>query len=262
MKTLLLIMLNEMRKGFLILWNYRFNSISELVVLMIGFIGIGFFRGDGQLEPALLAPMLLGYVMWFYAQVFISNMSYNLAEEAEAGTLEQMYMSPAPMGLILVGRVFAVLITASLQIFLVTALLMLLLNIRFPLYLAGLLVFLLTLFGLFGLSFFIAGLTLVFKHVSGVANLLINLLVLVNGTLLPVGKFPPWLAAFATTLPTTQGIIVLRNVLLDGQSLAEAWSDGSLPLLVVNSALYCALGWFFLKWCERIAKRQGTLGQY
>jgi len=200
--------------------------------------------------------------MWFYAQVFISNMSYNLAEEAEAGTLEQMYLSPAPMGLILVGRVFAVLITASLQILLVTGLLMLLLNIRFPLYAAGLPIFLLTLFGLFGFSFFIAGLTLVFKHVSGVANLLINLLVLVNGTLLPVEKFPPWLTAFAKTLPTTQGIVVLRNVLLNGQSLTDAWGDGSLPLLIANSALYCVIGWFFLKWCESVAKRQGTLGQY
>jgi ABC-2 type transport system permease protein len=262
LKTILLIMLNEMRKGFMILWNYRFNSISELLVMAILFIGIGFFKGDGQLEPALLAPILLGYVMWYYAQVFILNMSFNLTEEAEAGTLEQMYMSPAPMGLILVGRVFAALITASLQILLVTAILMLLLDIRFPLYGSGLLVFLLTLFGLFGFSFFIAGLTLIFKHVSGIANLLINLLVLVNGTLVPVAKFPPWLATFATTLPTTQGIVVLRNVLLNGQSLADAWKDGSLVLLVVNSTLYCALGWLFLQWAERTAKRQGSLGQY
>jgi len=60
MKMLLLIMLNETRKGFLLLWNYRFNSISELLVMAIVFIGIGFFKGDGQLEPVLLAPILLG----------------------------------------------------------------------------------------------------------------------------------------------------------------------------------------------------------
>ena len=83
-----------------------------------------------------------------------------------------------------------------------------------------------------------------------------------NGALVPIDRFPVWLQAFAKLLPSTQGIIVLRNVLIEGRSLPEVWQDGSLVMLLVHSTVYFVGGWLVLKWCERIAKQQGTLGQY
>ncbi|MBN2306160.1 MAG: ABC transporter permease, partial [Anaerolineae bacterium] len=63
-------------------------------------------------------------------------------------------------------------------------------------------------------------------------------------------------------LPTTQGIIVLRRVLLDGESLADVWTDGALILLAVHSVVLFVVGLLVYATCERIAKRQGSLGQY
>lgn len=111
-------------------------------------------------------------------------------------------------------------------------------------------------------AFCVAGLTIVFKQIGTVVNMIQNLLLFLSGALLPVDRLPPALAAFATTLPTTQGIAVLREVVLGGHSLADTWADGSLPWLAVHSALYLAVGWLVYARCEAIAKRQGTLGQY
>ena len=89
-----------------------------------------------------------------------------------------------------------------------------------------------------------------------------NALLFLNGAFLPVDRLPVWMEAFARTLPTTQGIIVLRRIVLDGASLAAVWQEGSLIWLVVHSAVYFVVGWFFFKWCEKKAREQGALGQY
>ncbi len=69
-------------------------------------------------------------------------------------------------------------------------------------------------------------------------------------------------AGIAKTLPSTQGIIVLRRVILDGQSLAAVWQDGSLGWLILHSVLYFGGGLLIFRLWEQIAKRRGSLGQY
>jgi ABC-2 type transport system permease protein len=103
---------------------------------------------------------------------------------------------------------------------------------------------------------------LIFKQVASLSDLIQYALVFLNGALLPVDVFPPWLAFFARLLPTTQGIIVLRQVSIEGLSLAEVWQSGSLILLLIHSAVFLTVGWLVFKWCEQFAKERGLLGQY
>jgi ABC-2 type transport system permease protein len=114
----------------------------------------------------------------------------------------------------------------------------------------------------YGFGFILAGATLVLKQVESFSNLFQNILLFLNGTMLPVASMPGWLAAISHTLPSTQGVVVLRRVVLDGQSLAAVWQDRSLIWLLVHSAVYFATGWFVFAYCERTAKAQGSLGQY
>ena len=83
-----------------------------------------------------------------------------------------------------------------------------------------------------------------------------------SGVMLPLEALTPELAAVARVLPATQGIAVLRELIFAQRSLGELWADGAIPWLIVHSALYFALGWLVYKWCESIAKRQGSLGPY
>jgi ABC-2 type transport system permease protein len=83
-----------------------------------------------------------------------------------------------------------------------------------------------------------------------------------NGSILPVENLPGWLEPVARVMPGTQGIIVLRCVTLEGLSLADTWTDGSLRWLVLHSVLFFAAGWAVYWVGERYARRRGTLGQY
>lgn len=262
MKTALVIVLGEIRKGLLISWTYRANMVVSMFTLGFIFVSIGFLMGEGELDPEQLASMFVGYLTWFYTLSAIGDLSWGLRGEMNAGTLEQMSMSPAPIGLVLMGRVLANLILSTVQTLFLGSAFFLLLDISVPMRWEGIPVLALTLVGVFGFGFIIAGATLVFKQVESFANLIQNALLFLNGTLLPVRAMPGWLAGAARTMPSTQGIVVLRQVVLEGQSLAAVWQDGSLVWLIVHSVIYLAVGWLVFTYCERVAKQRGSLGQY
>ena len=262
MTTLALAMGGETRKGIQIIWSYRFNMAVMVARLSLTFVLMNLFTGRGRLDPELLAPTLIGYLVWFYAASGINTMGRNLMEEAQTGTLEQMYMTPAPTTIIVLGRALSSLATSTAMVLIIGMALALALGIRVPLRWEALPIFALTMIGLFGLGFAIAGATLVFKQVDQLTNLVDSILLFLSGALLPVHFLPGALEAFARTLPTTQGIIVIREVILEGRSLAYVWSDGGLPLLMIHSSLFLVVGWLTFKWCERIARGHGSLGQY
>lgn len=256
------VLLNECYKRVIVVWSYRFNFLMETFMIGFLFVGISFFVSGGSPAPEQMAPALLGYLTWFYAVFAISDMSQGIREETQTGTLEQMYMSPLPSGMLLAGRSLASLLISSVIVVLVGGILMLLLGIRIPIRLQGLPVFALTITGLYGFAFLLGGATLIFKQVSALSNLLSNMLLFLNGSFLTVERMPGWLENAARSLPTTQGIDVLRSVVLDDLRLAEVWQDGSLIWLTVQSALFLLVGWTVFLWSERVARTRGLLGQY
>jgi ABC-2 type transport system permease protein len=262
MKTTLVAILGETRKGLLITWTYKANAIVTILTLGCVFVGIGFLMGEGELNAERLASTLLGYLVWFYALMAIGDVAWGLRGEMQAGTLEQMSMSPVSVGLLLLGRSLATFLVSTAQVLAIGGAMYLLIGVKIPMRWEGLPVLMLTLAGIYGSGFVVAGATLVYKQFESFANLMQNGLLFLSGAILPVERMPGWSAAVARALPSTQGIVVLRQVVLDGQSLAAVWRNGSLIWLIVHSVIYLAIGWSFFSACEQIAKRQGSLGQY
>jgi ABC-2 type transport system permease protein len=107
-----------------------------------------------------------------------------------------------------------------------------------------------------------AGATIVFKRTAGLTNMLTNVMLFLNGALLPVDRLPGWLELIAKGLPTTQGIIVMRRVLFDGETLRALWTDGSIPFLIAHSAVLVLVGWLVFRFAQSVAMKRGLLGQY
>jgi ABC-2 type transport system permease protein len=258
----LLVLANEIHKGLLHVWRYKVNLLAQLAMFSFLFVGIGFLMGRGRMDLAALPSMLVGFVVWYYAFMAILSMSASLATEAQTGTLEQAYISQAPPEWIFVGRALSTFVSTSLMGAVMVGALVLVFGLRLPVSLAALPVFVMTLAGVFGFGFMIGGATLAFKRVDAVGNLVQNMLLFMNGTLLPVDQFPGWMAAVANTLPTTLGISALRAVTIERRPLSPLWHDGTLGTLALHSAAYLAAGWLIFRWCERYARRRGTLGHY
>lgn len=253
---------NEMSKSLIVMWRYKFNLLAQLSMFVFLFIGISFLMGEGDIDPSLMAPTMVGFMVWFYAFGAISNISLSLISEAKIGTLEQVYMSPAPIEVILFGRILATFLTTTLSAMVLAASFFFLLKVYLPIAWDSLLVFIITIAGVFGFGFMLGGLTLAFKQVGAFGNIIQNMLLFLNGTLLPIEKFPTWMIWISKTLPTTQGIVVLRRVMIEDVSLYTCLMDGSLIELILHSAVYLFGGWLVFRWGERFAKKNGTLGQY
>ena len=255
-------MFNETHKGLLILWDYKFNLVVEWLGLIFVVVGIMFFVGQGQITQDQVASTVLGFVVTFYAMNAVGDMSWNLMEEAQTGTLEQMYMSPMPTQLVVLGRSLASLVSTTIQVLVTTTIIFVLFQLQLPLTWQMIPVLLITIVGLLGFGYIVGGLTLIFKHVGPLANILQNALLIANGTFLPVSFMPTWMATAVTFLPSTLGIILMRRVVLDGDSLMMLWADGSLLWLIVHSVAFFIGGWLIFAFCENIARKQGSLGQY
>ena len=55
------------------------------------------------------------------------------------------------------------------------------------------------------------------------------------------------MAALATTLPTTTGIVVLQSVTIDGETLGALARDGALARLAAHSGAYLVGGWLIFQ---------------
>lgn len=260
--TTLLVLRNEIHRRFLIIWDYKFDLLMQLMTVALIFIGASFFLGHGQFDTRQVPTMLLGYSVWFYARIVMLESSYHLEVEAQAGMLEQMYMSPFHASTLLVGRMLAMLISATVLLSIPVGALIVLLHVNIPLHWEAVPVLLLILVGLFGFTLILCGAVLVFKQVQTFADLLQNALLFLAGTLVPLSSFPGWLAAIARTLPLAQGIVVLREITFENKSLFTTWANGGIFWLALNSLLYLCIGWLLFKVCERVAMHQGSLGQY
>ena len=262
MSTAVLTVLNETHKGLIITLGYKANIITDTGQQVVIFLALGYFMGRGQLDPEPLAAMLIGYLLWYYAAIALTSMSGNLGSEATTGTLEQIYMSPSPSWVLFIGRALSTLMVSTIYVGIVAVVLIPVLDIHIPLDWEILPVFAITMTGLFGMGFAVGGATIVFKNVTAVLGTMQVILLLFNGTVLPIEYFPGWLETVSRAVPTTQGVIILRNITLEGQSLSAAWSSGDLPYLVLHSLAFLSVGWLIFLVGERVAKRQGTLGQY
>jgi ABC-2 type transport system permease protein len=253
---------NETHKGLLITWSYRFDTLGMVFRLTLFFVFISLVIGQGTLDRDTLAPTLLGYVVWFYAAIGITMMGRSLMEEAQSGTLEQMYLTPAPTSVIVLGRSLSSLALATPLVAVIAASLVVLLRIDLPFRADALPVFLLTITGLSGFGFMIGGATIVFKQTAQLSNMAENLIMYLSGVLIPVQNLPNWLESLTRLLPTTQGISVIQSVMLDGKKLSDTFADGSFGLLVLTASAYLLAGFLVFALCEKIARKQGSLGHY
>src|SRR5260370_32074201 len=253
---------NEIAKGLIDLWRGKIASLLELILFGLFFLAITFalWRGAFQREP--VAPLLLGFVGYIFFHMQTNRLFWGLLGEMQSGTLEQMYLSPLPSWLLTIGLQVASVVEATLSALLLSLFIDLVVLVAVPLRWTALLPLVLLVLGSVGYSLILGGLTLLFKRLGILKEVFQVVVLIFGGVLISMERMPGWMATIARFLPLTPGVDVLRKILLEGASLGTLACDGTLLWLVGNAVAYLLLGIVVFRWCERIAKRRGTLGQY
>lgn len=262
MHSLLAVIRGELHKSLHFAYYYRLNTVVRALRFVLQFIGFSLFFGQGVLNPEQLQESFIGYMLWPFIMLLLIDVTWLLSQELQTGSFEQLQMSIFNSRVLLSIRMLAIMVIAVAESMLVAISLALFFRI-WPLFSwAAIPVFALILIGLMGFTFFVAGLTLYFKHTEAVTGFILNALSFLNGAILPFVKLPPAFKAVALLLPTTQGILVLRKMLIHNIPVSMLFNDGSFIILIVHTLVMFIGGWFFYRWIESQLKIQGTLGHY
>ncbi len=252
----------EVRKGLAIQLAHPIGHVVTLVISAVLFLGLQFVVGQGGLRHDLLPQMLVAIGSYWFLQYAALVMVADLVEEKRTGTFGQALMSPAPPWVPMLGRLVTASVFGVAVAAVAVAVPMLVAGVTVPLRWAALVTYGLVLVNVLAFTFVLAAIAIVSPMVGALQSMFTTLILLLNGSFLPLAYYPGRLAVVARFLPTTLGVEATTKTLFGGRSLPGIWADGTLPWLIAYTVALCVLGGVLFVRNHRRAVRDGRLDQY
>jgi ABC-2 type transport system permease protein len=252
----------EVGKGLTIQLAHPIAHIVTLFFTATVYLGMQYVIGQGTIQRDLLPQTLVGVSGYLLLQFASMVMVADLVEEKRGGTFAQTRLTPAPLWLIMIGRLITASVMGVVVAVVATLVPMLVTGTTIPLKWAALVPYTLVIVNVLAFTFLLAAFALSSPVVGVLQSLLTSMVILLNGAVMPLSLFPAWLAVVARLLPTTMGVEATAKVLFKDASLGDLWSDGTLPWLIAYTIALALLGWYVFVRNHRRALRDGRFGQY
>lgn len=264
---------NEVVKGLRHGWGERLQIVIELPLFIIFLLLISYTAGkaatiaatgevDWNLDAAQTTWLLLGFAAFAYTYLHVQKMFWRLLAEIQSGTLEQTYLSPLASWVhVVAGRIVAAIAETAFVVGVMVVVVSAFVRIDLHWKLQALLPLALIIVGAAGLAMIIAGLTLVWKRIPLLNDLVLMLVLFFSGAMYPVAEMPGWAEAVAQPLFLTHAMAGLRAVMLDGAT-PSVGGFGGLAWMLTTAVAWFAAGLLVFRVSEHIAKRQGSLSRY
>ncbi|MBZ6496165.1 ABC transporter [Natrinema longum] len=245
-------------KQLILLKRYWLNTVLMLfgVYLMFAMVFFGGQTVGGNSIDSALDTVVIGFFLFLAASAAYFDVARSIMQEAQWGTLEQLYMSPFGIGHVLgVKTVFNIVVSIGLAIGLL-GLMLVTTGRSLTVDLVTIVPLLvMTILPAVGIGYFIAGLSLLYKRIENVQQLLqfgfVGLIAAPGAVQGPILVF----------LPLSFGSDLLMRAMTDGTRLWE-FSLLELTALVGSSVGYLVVGYvIFGRFVERTRKR-GIMGHY
>jgi ABC-2 type transport system permease protein len=242
----------------LLIWvRYPLNAALGLF-MGVFFFALMFYGGTlvaGQAFSDSIEGLIVGYFLWTLSLGAYSGIMNDIQSEASWGTLERHFMTPFGFGPVVLAKSIAIVFRTFVTSAVVLAVMLLVTRTPLNINLVTVLpVATLTLAGALGLGLVMGGLSVLYKRISNVANLLqFAFIGLISAPVFDL----PW----ARVLPLVQGSSMLQRAMVDGTRLWE-FDLVTLAVLVGTSGGYLALGYVVFSLTTRRARRLGVLGHY
>ena len=257
MKSLYLLQAN-FRKEAIILKRYLPNTISMIVTFYCIFLAMFFgikVVGNPASVDTNVQYVIVNYIFWYIAMMAMQDIGWVISNEASLGTLEQLYMSPMGVWRILLARIISSTVLHLIIISLLLYVSMLTTNTWLNIDIFSIFPILaLTLISMYGVSFMIAGMAVIFKQIQ--AFLQILQFVFMGLTFVPLAV-APYLAA----APFVKGVDMVRTIMVKDVSITY-FSGMDFLVLGSNAIIYIGVGLWIFKRCEKHAMKKGILGQH
>jgi ABC-2 type transport system permease protein len=250
--------LNETAKGLRLMWHRRAMVVVGLVMNGLTYLGISLFVGGGHIVTPLMILTLPALLAMTVAGTAAVQGSGGVAEEINGGTLEQAQLSLASPQVQILGRIAALAVEGLAGAVVLGAVFVVGFGLDYDPHPAALLPALLTIADGLGYGLLIAALTVRVASIGALTHILNMVIMVFAGMMVPITVFPDALQTVAQFVPTVLGVQAL-NTTLAGHPLSATWSDGTLPWLLVHTAILLATGLVTYAVNIRRAQREGGL---
>ncbi len=251
--------LNEFKLAWINFKRYPSESLSGVFSLLLIFYGLflgASYMAGGQIYGDRLEGIVVGYIIWTLLLFVVGQMGWSLMQEAQAGTLEQVFLTAYGPVLVYLARSVAGLLLNLVLIAVTLVAMLLLTGTRLNLTPEVALPAIAVIFGAYGIGFAVGALALVYKRVQQLLSVLQFVLLFL--VMVPVEDLPPLFQRIGFFLPMTPGTGLLRRMMAQDQPL----DFGLLAVALLNGAVYFALGVWAFAVAVRLVKRRGALGGY
>lgn len=249
---------NEIGKGLRLVWNRRGLLVSGIVSGAVVYLMARFLVGGGHITAQMVAVTLPALLAHDFAVKGSMQGSGGIAEEVNGGTLEQSQLSPARPTLLVAGRLAALGAEQLVGVVVLGLAFGVGYGVHYRVQPDLLVPVLLTVVDALGYVLLMTALTLRFASVGTIVHVAGMVVMFFNGMVIPVSWFPHGVQIFTRFVPTSLGVQALNTVLAGG-GLGAAWSDTTLPWLLVHVAVTAGLGWTVYLHTLRRARREGGL---
>jgi len=221
-----------------------------------------FAANTGVGNPLLYTT--LGGVLMIGSMLLVENTAGIIREEQMMGTFELHYLTPnSTMLLWLFHSLSTSLLTLMIMAVDVAAVLAWQGSLLSPAeWLVAALVTLLGLLPLAGIGLAVAALTVRFKEVWAIANVVSSFIALLSGFYYPLEVFPAAVRLISQALPTSHAAQILRSVMSEGLSAARLQLWERIALMAALGAAYLLLGRALYSRWEDEARSRGELSKY
>lgn len=247
----------------LLRYPLEFGTMYLIIILFLGgiFLGINAFVPAGRFLGDTRTAIFIGYMLWTFYMLTVQGATFAIIRGAREGYLERELASTYSHTTVIITKILASTLSRLIHYLLIAVVCILLFGIDVHLDAASLLViFPLVYLFLLGLGLIFAGLSLALKRVRSLVGIIQMAIMLISfGALGSYGAFGE---AVFRWIPYTQGIRLLRDVLVDGAGFAHVARPGNLLPLVVGAMVFFALGLVVFRALDRLAMRRGLIGQF
>lgn len=241
--------------------RYAFNTVSGLVTLYLIFLAL--FYGTqavagpgGALGGAFghtLEGLVVGFFVWSVALIGLSELGYSITQEAQQGTLEQLFLSPWGFGWVAAGRLLGAFVTFTVANSALLGLMLLTSGQRLHLHWPSILPLLLaTLLQAAAIGLVGAGLAVLYKRIQSAMQIL-------QFAAVGLIALPP--SGLAAYLPLNKTSKLMQDVMVHGALLSQAPSADLLEAAAITAG-WIILGGLFFRRCVNLARRRGLLSRY
>ncbi|MEM2143649.1 MAG: ABC transporter permease [Candidatus Thorarchaeota archaeon] len=246
--------------GFLpVLW------FAPYLLMMIAISGPGTSQSFEQISgfSDFIAFSIIGVFVYQYVDKSVWSIGNNFRWEQFSGTLEPLFVTPVPRTSILLGAALSdtVQVTFSALVLLGFSSFLFGVSYATSTVLPILVMLIMMLLGLYGFSFVLAGLIIVFKDPNVLTQLVSNVTYVLSPITYPLQALPGPVRFAAVFVPSTIAMITIRDLAMTGWFEPVSYLN-ALSVLTLVVSLFWLIGLLTFRYADRWVRERGTMGGF